>query len=594
MKFQRRWIAAGLVALWGLGGAASAAAEPEPYGTLVEFSAGIAPESEPAEVTKGPDGNVWFTQLGAGAPIGRITPLGEVTALSTGISPGSEPFGITTGPDGDVWFTELSAAQIGRITPAGEVTEFSTGITRGSLPAGITTGPDGNLWFTEFAGNRIGRITPTGEVTQFSTGISLGGNPRGIVAGPDGNLWFTESLGNRIGRITPSGEVTEFSAGITAGSEPFQIAAGPDGNLWFTEAAGNRIGRITPAGVVTEFSTGITAASAPRGITVGPDGNLWFTEFHGDRIGRITTAGKITEFTSGISLTSGPFGIAPGSDGNLWFSQQSASHIARFTLGPEAGLPAVTKISPTIGPVGGGTTVTITGTLLSGATSVKFGPTKAKSFTVVSATSITAVSPPGSGIVDVTVTTPKGVSPSVAADRFGYAPTVKKLTPNIGSELGGTTVSISGSNFVNVTEVSFGSEPAVKFTVKSASSISAVAPPGEGVVDVTVTTEGGTSPITTLDHFTYVPPPTVTGVSPNAGTKLGGTAVTVTGTGFALGTTATTFVFGTTKATAVNCVSTTECTLVTPKHGAGTVDVKAAVNKIPSPANPPEDQYTYQ
>jgi hypothetical protein len=113
-------------------------------------------------------------------------------------------------------------------------------------------------------------------------------------------------------------------------------------------------------------------------------------------------------------------------------------------------------------------------------------------------------------------------------------------------------------------------------------------------VDVTVTTPGGTSPITNADHFTYVPPPTVTEASPNTGTKLGGTTVTVTGTGFALGTTATTFAFGTAKATSVNCVSTTECTMLTPKHGAGKVDVKATVNKITSLANPPEDQYTYQ
>jgi len=593
MEFRQGWIAVWLMVLLGLLMAPSLAAAAEPYGSLAEFSVGLSGASEPTEITTGPEGNLWYTQLSAGQPIGRMTPSGEVTEFSAGITPQSTPFGITKGPDGNVWFTQPTAHQIGRITPSGEVTEFSTGISAGSLPLDITAGPDGNLWFTEFIPSRIGRITPSGEVTEFSTGITAGSNLRGIVAGPDGNLWFTEQGGNRIGRITPTGTVTEFSTGITAGSEPFEITAGPDGNLWFTETAG-RIGRITPGGVVTEFSTGLTAGSEPRAITVGSDGNVWFTELVGDRVGRVTPTGKITEFSSGMILESGPFGITPGSDGNLWFTQQSAGSIARFTLGPATILPTVTKISPTVGSVGGGTTVAITGTGLTGATAVKFGPTNATKFTVVSATSMTAVSPPGSGVVDITVTTPNGVSPSVAADRFGYAPTVKKVTPALGSELGGTKVNISGSNFIGATEVSFDSNPAISFTVKSATSIAAVAPPGEGVADVTVTTAGGTSAVTTLDQFTYVPPPVVTSVTPNVGTKLGGTAVTIAGTGFAVGTTATTFKFGAAKATSVNCISTTECTMVTPKHAIGTVDVVATAKKIPGVAIPPEDQYTYQ
>ena len=112
-------------------------------------------------------------------------------------------------------------------------------------------------------------------------------------------------------------------------------------------------------------------------------------------------------------------------------------------------------------------------------------------------------------------------------------------------------------------------------------------------MDVTVTTPGGSSAVTPTDQFTYVALPTVTEVSPNAGSKAGGTSVTVTGTGFAVGTTATSFLFGTTKATLVKCLSTTECTLVAPAHAVGAVDVKATVNKITSLAEPLADLYTY-
>ena len=118
----------------------------------------------------------WAVLLGVMAAAARASgdPLGQITEFSAGITTGSGPVGITAGPDGNLWFTEIGGNRIGRITPTGTVTEFSSGITAGSEPLGITAGPDGNLWFTEIGGNRIGRITPTGTVTEFSTGITAG------------------------------------------------------------------------------------------------------------------------------------------------------------------------------------------------------------------------------------------------------------------------------------------------------------------------------------------------------------------------------------------------------------------------------------
>ena len=88
--------------------------------------------------------------------------------------------------------------------------------------------------------------------------------------------------------------------------------------------------------------------------------------------------------------------------------------------------PTVTAISPKEGPRSGGTTVSITGTNFSGATAVRFGSTDATSFKVESPTSIRAVSPQGSGTVDVTVTAAGGTSATSAADQYVYAslPTV--------------------------------------------------------------------------------------------------------------------------------------------------------------------------
>lgn len=131
--------------------------------------------------------------------------------------------------------------------------------------------------------------------------------------------------------------------------------------------------------------------------------------------------------------------------------------------------PAVTKVEPVEGPTVGGTSVTITGTELIDATGVSFGSTAATSYTVNSATQITATAPAGSaGAVDVTVTTPGGTSTTSPSDHYTYIPepTVTKVEPGEGPLVGGTPVTITGTNLTGAKEVKFGSVPAKGFTVQ--------------------------------------------------------------------------------------------------------------------------------
>jgi hypothetical protein len=194
--------------------------------------------------------------------------------------------------------------------------------------------------------------------------------------------------------------------------------------------------------------------------------------------------------------------------------------------------------------------------------------------------------------VDVTVTTPSGTSPTSSSDLFTYTlvPTVTGVSPIKGPVGGGTTTKITGTNFTGATAVRFGRISAASFTVKSATSISAVTPAEPaGKTDVTVVTAaGGTSLIVSSDHFSFNP--TITKVSPNGGPKAGGTSVTVSGTGFAVG--ATNIAFGGTKATSVSCSSSTTCVAVSPAHEVGTVHVKATVNKVSTLAST-ADEFTY-
>jgi hypothetical protein len=258
-------------------------------------------------------------------------------------------------------------------------------------------------------------------------------------------------------------------------------------------------------------------------------------------------------------------------------------------------LPSVTNVSPNLGPVAGGTMVKITGNNFNEASEVHFGSTNATSFTVGSEGSITAVSPPGTGAADVTVTTPAGTSAASAPeDQFRYLapPTVTKLHPASGPVTGETSVTITGTNFIEPT-VKFGSTNASSVAVtEGLTQITAVSPPtAAGTVEVTVTTPGGTSAISSADRFAFVP--TVSGLSPNFGPRGGGTSLTVSGTGFALGKTATIFKFGLRTAKSVDCTSTTECTVLSPAHEVGTIIVTATVNKVSSIARGTADQFTY-
>ena len=120
---------------------------------------------------------------------------------------------------------------------------------------------------------------------------------------------------------------------------------------------------------------------------------------------------------------------------------------------------------------------TITGTGFTGATAVDFGTTAATNVTVVNDTTITADSPAGTGVVDVTVTTPVGTSATSSADEFIYialaAPTVTGVSPNSGPAAGGTLVTIAGTGFSGVTAVDFGTTAAANVTVVNDTTIAA-------------------------------------------------------------------------------------------------------------------------
>ena len=172
---------------------------------------------------------------------------------------------------------------------------------------------------------------------------------------------------------------------------------------------------------------------------------------------------------------------------------------------------------------------------------------------------------------------PAGTSATSPAGQFTYTPaalSVTRILPGSGSAPGGTVVTIIGAGFTGATGVSFGTASAPAMTVDSDAQITATSPAGTGTVDITVTTPAGTSATSTADQFTYTPgvagPPQITSVRPNSGDALGGTLVTVSGSGLSP---VTSVLFGAQQATTLTVVADSELTVLSPP-GTGIVDVK--------------------
>jgi len=240
-----------------------------------------------------------------------------------------------------------------------------------------------------------------------------------------------------------------------------------------------------------------------------------------------------------------------------------------------ASTPTVTFVSPSFGA--SGSLVTITGTGFSGVTcpgGVKFGLTSALSCTVNTPNSITAVVPPGVGIVHVTVTNGLLTSATSSGDQFNYtsgsSPTINFISPTTGPAFGGTVVTLYGTNLYNPLSITIGLVPCTGIAGYGTTA-TCVTPAGVGgPYNVTFNGTGGT---TTLPYaFTYGigSGPVVTGLYPNTGPSSGGNYVTILGSGLANVTSVT---FGGVAATVFDDSDPNSLTVIAPAHFAGSVSV---------------------
>ena len=188
-------------------------------GAFTEYPTGLSGSAPVAAAIAG-DNSVWYLDSGRNS-VGHLTfPGGVPTFVDYGIPTNpADPVSMTLGPDGALWFTELgigslTGCQIGRITTGASpsITEYRLKFPQpspdGDVCLGITS-VGGAIWFAEADTGVIGRVTTAGVVTEY--GIPGNGTTALFVTGgPDGNLWFTDGgfdpnisgVGtNQIGRV---------------------------------------------------------------------------------------------------------------------------------------------------------------------------------------------------------------------------------------------------------------------------------------------------------------------------------------------------------------------------------------------------------
>ena len=283
--------------------------------------------------------------------------------------------------------------------------------------------------------------------------------------------------------------------------------------------------------------------------------------------GTLSTPGAQSQYAAGSHA--GTFDIAQG----VAAAGRDTNNLYDLTV-TVVPSPSISALSPGSGPTAGGNAVTLSGTNFSaGGNAVTFGGTAA-TILAQSPTSITVNVPAhAAGAVSVVVTPADGQS-ATSGTNYTYVatPSVTAVAPTAGPTGGGTSVVVTGTNFAGATAVRFGAIAATSFVVNSNTQITATAPAGTGgaSVNITVTTAGGTSATAPANRYGYVDPPTVTGVTPNAGPTSGSNSVTITGTNL-IG--ATVVRFGATAASSFTVDSATQITATAPAGSAGTINV---------------------
>ncbi|MEZ4504240.1 MAG: IPT/TIG domain-containing protein, partial [Dehalococcoidia bacterium] len=400
----------------------------------------------------------------------------------------------------------------------------------------------------EAAAPTVSSISPSSGPNTGGTAVTITGT--GFVAGATVTIGGVAATGVNVASST---SITATTAAATAGPANV-VVTNPD---TLASTLVNGFTYLGPAPTANLVNPNNGPSSGGTAVTItGTDfvtGAL--VSFGGTLATGVTVVNATTITATTPAHTIGAVNVVVTNP-----DTQSSTLVNGFTY-TAAAAPTVSAVAPSTGTTGGGTPVTIIGTGFVGGATVKFGANSATSVVVTNSTTITAVTPAGSaGTVAVTVTNPdtqNGTLPSAYTYAAAAQPTITAVSPNTGPITGGTSITITGTNFLPGAAVEVGGTAATSVVVVSSTSITAKTPSRSttGAVSVKVTNTDNKSATLAAPAFTYVGPPKITAIDPSTGSVGGGTTVKITGSGFLTGATVT---FDGIAATSVSVVSATE------------------------------------
>ncbi len=201
--------------------------------------------------------------------------------------------------------------------------------------------------------------------------------------------------------------------------------------------------------------------------------------------------------------------------------------------------PWISSVTPSSCPQTGGISITISGSSFGSSPKVYFGVAEAP-ILGSSDTQVVCLAPRsagtrgasyggggGGGLIALVAST--GLSSNTADFSYDQGPLVVSVSPAAGRAAGGTHITIVGENFGQGAACLVGGQ-AAPVVSSSSSRMVVVAPPGAaGDQDLVVVSGGLASPPAV---FSYLSPPSISGISPATASPGGGTVITINGENF--------------------------------------------------------------
>lgn len=406
----------------------------------------------------------------AGAPPAQVVLTGSLLTTATVVRFGGEPAQVVSAAaDG----TSLTVVPPLRSSPARVlVTAADEGFDpplTGTLPTTFRYLPVPTLTGLSPDGSDVGtvpaEVTLTGRNLRLDTLVTLGGTAATVrSAAADGTSLV----------VVPPARTTPGLATVTV--------TNTDGGTWTASLPDAYAYRLAAA-TVTGLTVGTTTASTgPGGSTVTVRGSSFLgvtSVAFGTVSAPFTVVDATTLVTTAPVTPAGRHGTTDAITVTNGTGRASTGAPAAAAVWTWDSRPVVTALSAGTGAQG--STVTVTGTGLSGTTAVRWGSIDAVSFAVVDDTRLTAVVPVsplgGTGVADVTVTArglPAAAPPTPTADDWTWTP-IAAITGVTTPGAAGDTVTVTGRDFTGTRSVTVGGT-AVTPTVVSATTLTFVAP----------------------------------------------------------------------------------------------------------------------